>query len=156
MELLEFIDKYGNVASFLGLLLSLITLILTGTVKSRVNSILKVQKSENEIASNRATYLNNLDSILTYVKTGKVNQVFSRESYEQLETIYQCFVRNWDTLNSLDNHFVKISNKMIFHFKWWRLKKVYSDKIKEQDEKKIEFEEIKYIRYLIYLKGFIR
>lgn len=155
MELLDFINKYGNVASFLGLLLSCFTLLLTGTVKGRVNSILKEQKSKREILHYKSDFLNDLDEILTYVKTGRADKLFSRDSFEKLENMYQCFVRNWNTLYSLDNHIINIWQKTQFYFKWWRLKKEFREKIKEKDEK-IEFDDTKYISYLLYLKNLVK
>ena len=46
---MQYIDRMGNLASVLGLILSIITLILTGTVKSQIKKIVKRQMDEQEM-----------------------------------------------------------------------------------------------------------
>ena len=66
---MQYIDRMGNLASVLGLILSIITLILTGTVKSQIKKIVKRQMDEQEIEENRDKFIRELDELLTYAKT---------------------------------------------------------------------------------------
>lgn len=157
---MELINKYGNCASFLGLILSFITMVLTGTVRNRVNGILKNQKEEDVIRKNRTIFIKNLDNILTYVKTGDNAQMFSKECYEQLDEIVQCYINNWNTLNKLDKPFESLIKKIQLRFRWSSVKKMYKNGFEEQgsknEEKKYKVELTSYISFLTFLKSFIK
>lgn len=158
--MLDLINEYGNCASFLGLILSFITMLLTGTVRNRVNSILKNQKEEDEIRKNRNKFIKNIDAILTYVKTNDNIQMFSKECYEQLDEIVQCYINNWNTLNKFDKRFGSLIKNIQFRYRWSSVKKMFINRLEEQgsknEVKNNNVELTSYISFLVYLKTFVK
>lgn len=151
---MQYIDRMGNLASVLGLILSIITLILTGTVKSQIKKIVKRQMDEQEIEENRDKFIRELDELLTYAKTKDYTKLREMDSYSIINEIVLCYLNNWSTLNLYNKWTESCVNKYHLKIKWNRIQKIYGDDIRSEEMKNKKLRD--YIAFVQLLKSIIK
>lgn len=151
---MQYVDQMGNLASVLGLILSIITLILTGTVKSQIKKIVKRQMDEQEIEENRDKFIRELDELLTYAKTKDYTKLREMDSYSIINEIVLCYLNNWSTLNLYNKWTESCVNKYRLTIKWNRIQKIYGDDIRSEEMKNKKLRD--YIAFVQLLKSIIK
>lgn len=133
------LSDFGNWASIIGFIITIITFLLTTNVNRKVNSILKSQNDRSYFDKKVKIYLPSLRKLLSIAQTAHEEVLFSTTQYTSIYNAIQLVLSSWDVLMQYE----KIIPKKIKIYHWKRkfteLQNMYNEKSNQDINKLISF-----------------
>lgn len=133
------LSDFGNWASIIGFIITIITFLLTTNVNRKVNSILKSQNDRSYFDKKVKIYLPSLIKLLSIAQTAHEEVLFSTTQYTNIYNAIQLVLSSWDVLMQYE----KIIPKKIKIYHWKRkfteLQNMYNEKSNQDINKLISF-----------------
>lgn len=133
------LSDFGNWASIIGLIITIITFLLTTNVNRKVNSILKSQNDRSYFDKKVKIYLPSLVKLLSIAQTAQEEVLFSTKQYTSIYNAIQLVLSSWDVLMQYEKTIPK--KIKIYHWKrkFTELQNMYNGKSNKDINKLISF-----------------
>lgn len=128
------LDTIGNVSSIIGLVITIITLLLSANVNRKVNTMLKVKADRTYFNKKVKNVIDDLKKLLDIAEKSEYDVLLSTKQYSTINSAICVVSSSWDALFQYENRLSKKRKIKSWNKKFESIRNMYNNNTSDSNE----------------------